>query len=62
MHLIHNENIKTLKDAMHYLKLEEDRLMANKKSVNVYMTGSNSHMVENGASVNFMVGTSKRVK
>ena len=43
MHLTHNENIKTLEDAMPHLDLEEDHLMANKTSVDVYMTGSNSH-------------------
>ena len=43
MHLTNNENIKTLEDAMRHLKLEEDRLMVNKTSTNVYMAGSSSH-------------------
>ena len=61
MHLTHNENIKTLKDARRHLELEEDRLMASMTSIDVYMA-TPAHMVENDASVNFMVGTSKRVK
>ena len=61
MHLTHNENIKTLEDARRHLELEEDRLMASMTSIDVYMA-TLAHMVENDASVNFMVGTSKRVK
>ena len=61
MHLTHNENIKTLEDAMRHLELEEDRLMACKISADVYMASSSSHGA-NGVSVNFMVGTSKRLK
>ena len=43
MHFTHNENIKTLEDAMHHLELEEDRLMASKTNADVYMAGSSSH-------------------
>ena len=43
MHLTDNESIKTLEDAMHHLELEEDCLMANKISVDVYMDGYSSH-------------------
>ena len=43
MYLTHNENIKTLEDAMHHLELEEDRLMASKKSTDVYIASSSSH-------------------
>ena len=42
-HLTHNENIKTLEDAMRHLELEEDRLLATKTSIDVYMAGSSSH-------------------
>ena len=60
MHLTHNENIKTLEDVVRHLDLEEDRLLASKTSVDVYM--ALSCVVENGTSVNFMVGTRKTVK
>ena len=43
MHLTHNESIKSLEDAMRHLELEEDRLMASKTSVDVYMVDSNSY-------------------
>ena len=56
MHLTHNENIKSLEDAMRLLEIEEDRLMTSKTSDDVYMDNSTSH------SGNFMVLTSKRVK
>ena len=42
MHLTHNENIKTLEDAMRHLELEEDRLIASMTSANAYMVGSRS--------------------
>ena len=42
MHLTHNENIKTLEDAMRHLELKENRLMASKTSVDAYMAGSSS--------------------
>ena len=42
MHLTHNENIKTLEDAMRHLELEKDRLMASKTSDDAYMAGSSS--------------------
>ena len=42
MHLTHNENIKTLEDAMCHLELEEDCPMASKTSANVYIVGSSS--------------------
>ena len=60
MHLTHNENIKTLEDVVCHLDLEEDRLLASKTSVDVYM--ALSRVVENGTNVNFMVGTRKTVK
>ena len=43
MHLTHNENIKTLEDAMHHLELEEDYFMASKTSADLYKAGSSSH-------------------
>ena len=43
MHFTHNEGIKTLKDAMRHLELEEDCLMVNKTSFDVCMAGYNSH-------------------
>ena len=42
MYLTHNENIKTLEDAMRHLELEEDCLMASKTSANVYIARSSS--------------------
>ena len=42
MHFTHNENIKTLEDAMRHLELKEDRLMASKTSVDAYMASSSS--------------------
>ena len=42
MHFTHNENIKTLEDAMHHLELEEDHLMASKANVDIYMASSSS--------------------
>ena len=43
MHLTLNENIKTLEDGMCHLELEQDHLMDNKTSTDVYMAGSSSH-------------------
>ena len=42
MHWTHNEIIKTLEDAMRHLELEEDRLMASKVNVDIYMPSSSS--------------------
>ena len=42
MHLTQNEIIKTLEDAMRHLELEEDRLMASKVNVDIYMPSSSS--------------------
>ena len=60
MHLTHHENIRSLEDAMGHLELEEDHLMANKTSADVYMVGSSSQE-ENDASINFMVEINKRI-
>ena len=43
MHLIHNESIKTMEDAMRHLELEEDWLLAAKHNIDVYVAGSSSH-------------------
>ena len=43
IHLTHNENIKTLEDAMRHLELEENHLEAAKPSIDVYMAGPSSH-------------------
>ena len=42
INLTHNENIKTLEYAMRHLELKEDRLMANKTSVDVDMASFSS--------------------
>ena len=52
MHLTHNESIKTLEDVV--LRPARQVLMSTWLALD--------HMMENGSSVNFMVGTNKRVK
>ena len=42
MHLTHNENIQTMVDVVHHLKLEEERLEYSKPNTNVYMVESSS--------------------
>ncbi|XP_071725008.1 uncharacterized protein [Rutidosis leptorrhynchoides] len=43
VHLTHNENIKTFKDAVHHLELEENRLLAAKPKAEIYHACSSSH-------------------
>ena len=43
IHLTHNENIKTLEDAMRHLELEEDHLEAANPSIDAYMDRPCSH-------------------